>query len=421
MKKKLLALILCVSMAVTGLAGCSSSDGNIALSMEEEQIEITFSWWGSDDRHEYTIAAVKKFEEEHPNIKVNMEYSEFTGFQLKTDVKMRANKEADVLQINYAWVDRYSEDGTGLYNLNNVKDILNLSNYTETQLSYGMSNNVLNALPIALNGKVLLYNKSVFDSYGLDIPKTWDDLFEAAEAMNKDGVYPLDLEASAIWFLAVSYVEQSTGKAVIDEDNKFNFSLEDVKAMISFYKELVDKGVVMEVSKRNDSYIKDGTCAGTLQWITSVNKYSGFIEEAGGEAVLGDVPVKDGATRTGWYVKPATMYAISASTEHPKEAALLLEYLVSSTEMAKLQGLDKGIPSNAAAKQVLESEGMLEGLQGEASEVVDATDTILMSPYFENSALQNALKNAAIDVLYGKNDLDGAAQSAYEAMVKDLK
>lgn len=421
MRKKLLALMLCVSMVVATLAGCGSSDGNIALSMEEEQIEITFSWWGSDERHEYTIAAVKKFEEEHPNIKVNMEYSEFTGFQLKTDVKMRANKEADVLQLNYAWVDRYSSDGKGLYNLKNVSDILNLNNYTETQLSYGESNNILNALPIALNGKVLLYNKSVFDSYGLDIPKTWDDLFEAAEVMSKDGVYPLDLEASAIWFLAVAYVEQSTGKAVIDGNNKFNFSLEDVKNMISFYTELVDKGVVMEVSERNDSYIKDGTCAGTMQWITSVNKYTGFIEEAGGEAVLGDVPVMNGAARTGWYVKPATMYAISASTEHPKEAAMLLEYLVSSKEMAELQGLDKGIPSNAAAKQVLESEGMLEGLQGEASEIVDATDTILMSPYFEDSALQNALKSAVIDVLYGKSDLDSAAQTAYDAMVKDLK
>lgn len=421
MRKKLLALMLCVSMVVATLAGCGSSDGNIALSMEEEQIEITFSWWGSDERHEYTIAAVKKFEEEHPNIKVNMEYSEFTGFQLKTDVKMRANKEADVLQLNYAWVDRYSSDGKGLYNLKNVSDILNLNNYTETQLSYGESNNILNALPIALNGKVLLYNKSVFDSYGLDIPKTWDDLFEAAEVMSKDGVYPLDLEASAIWFLAVAYVEQSTGKAVIDGNNKFNFSLEDVKNMISFYTELVDKGVVMEVSERNDSYIKDGTCAGTMQWITSVNKYTGFIEEAGGEAVLGDVPVMNGAARTGWYVKPATMYAISASTEHPKEAAMLLEYLVSSKEMAELQGLDKGIPSNAAAKQVLESEGMLEGLQGEASEIVDATDTILMSPYFEDSALQSALKSAVIDVLYGKSDLDSAAQTAYDAMVKDLK
>ena len=421
MKKKLLALILCISMAVTGLAGCGSSDGNIPLSMEEEQIELTFSWWGSDDRHEYTIAAVKKFEEKYPYIKVKMEYSEFTGFQLKTDVKMRANKEADVLQLNYAWVDRYSEDGTGLYDLTNVKDVLNLKNYTEEQLSYGMSNNVLNALPIALNGKVFLYNKSIFDSYGLDIPETWEDLFKAAEVMNKDGVYPLDLEASAIWFLAVSYVEQSTGKAVIDEDNKFNFSLEDVKAMISFYKELVDKGVVMEVSERTDSYIKNGTYAGTLQWVTSVNKYSGFIEEAGGEPVLGSVPVMNSANRTGWYVKPATMYAISTSTEHPKEAALLLEYLVSSTEMAELQGLDKGIPSNAAAKKVLESKGMLEGLQGEASDVVDATDTILMSPYFENSALQNALKNAAIDVLYEKSDLDSAAQTAYDDMVNDLK
>lgn len=420
MRKKLVSLLLCMFIFVSVLTGCTSS-GDIPLSIEEEQIELTFSWWGSDDRHVYTIEAVKEFEKQHPNIKVNLEYSEFTGFQLKTDVKMRAHTEADVLQINYAWVDRYSADGKGLYNLNSLSQTLNLENYTKEALSYGYSNEVLNALPIALNGKVFVYNKSIFDKYGLSIPETWEDLFDAAEVMSKDGVYPLDLEASAIWFLAVSYVEQNTGRAVIDEENHFNFRIEDVKAMISFYQELVEKGVVMEVSKRNDSFIKDGTCAGTLQWVTSVSKYSEFISNAGGTAVLGTVPMVSGAERSGWYVKPATMYAVSAATEHPQEAAMLLEFLVSSTEMAKLQKLDKGVPSNQAAKQVLETEGLLTGLQCDASDVVDDTETILMSPYFENSALQGALRTACIDVLYGESDLDTATQQAYNAMAADLE
>lgn len=421
MKRRIMALLLVVVTVMSMVCGCTGNEGDIALSVEDERIEITFSWWGSDSRHAYTIAAIEEFEKLYPNIKVKLEYSEFTGFQLKTDVKMKAHTEADVLQLNYAWVDRYSPNGDGLYDLNKVSDVINFDNYTEDAISYGYSNGVLNALPIASNGKVFIFNKSVYDKYGLDVPRTWDDLFKAAEVMKKDGVYPLDLETAAIWFLAVAYMEQTTGKEIIDSDNKLNFTKDEVKEMISFYVELVNKGVVMEVSGRNDSYIKDGTCAGTLQWITSVAKYEGFISEAGGEAVIADVPVLEGAKRTGWYVKPATMYAISSSTKYPKESALLLEFLVSSEEMAKLQALDKGIPSNMQAKSVVESEGLLVGLQNEAANVVDNTETILMSPYFEDSTLQNAIKNAAIDVIYDKSDIDTAAEAAYEKMKKYLE
>lgn len=184
-----------MALVALNLAGCAAQK-DIRLSVEEEQIELTFSWCGSDDRHAYTIEVIKQFEEKYPNIKVNLEYSEFTGFQLKTDVKMRAGTEADVMQLNYSWLDRYSPDGQGLYDLNKLSD--NLNHYSEESLSYGYSVNVLNALPIALNGKVFIYNKSIYDKYGLDIPKTWDDLFAAADVMKQDGVYPLDLENSAV-------------------------------------------------------------------------------------------------------------------------------------------------------------------------------------------------------------------------------
>lgn len=162
--------------------------------------------------------------------------------------------------------------------------------------------------------------------------------------------------------------------------------------MISFYTELVNRGVVKEVSARSDSDIANGTAAGTVQWVTSTQKFGDYITEAGGEVVYGEAPVLKGAFRSGWYVKPATMYGISKNTDYPKEAALLLEFLVSSEEMAALQGVDKGIPSNEAAKKVLEEKGLLTGIQYSASEILDETETILMSPYFEDSVLQNALK-----------------------------
>ncbi|MGN0141567.1 MAG: ABC transporter substrate-binding protein [Roseburia sp.] len=412
--KRFWVLALCATTMISSFAGCGSTD----MTFEEgtEQTEITFSWWGSDSRHEYTIAAVKEFEKQHPDIKVNLEYSEFTGFQKKTDVKMAAHTEADVMQLNYAWVSNYSPDGTGFYDLNQLSGILNLSNYTEEALSYGTINGHLNALPIAQNGQAFLYNKTIYDKYGLELPKSWEDFTKAAEVMQKDGVYPLDLGSVAMWFLSTAYVEQQTGKAIITDDGKFNFTEDDVAAMIAFYIDWVNKGVIKEITVRSDSDLSDGTAAGTVQWINSTEKYAAMFDEAGGTSVVGTTPVLNGASRTGWYVRPATMYAISANTTHPAEAAELLEFLTASEDMAVLQQLDKGVPFNQSAKNVLQENNMLEGIMNDAADAIDATDTILMNPMFESSSLSGAFSAACTSVYYGEATLEEAASTAYQAM-----
>lgn len=413
--KRFLTLGLCAATMISTLSGCGTGT-EMTFEEGEEQIEITFSWWGSDSRHEYTIAAVKAFEEQYSNIKVNLEYSEFTGFQKKTDVKIAAHTEADVMQLNYAWVSTYSPDGTGFYDLNQLADVLVLSNYTEEALSYGTINGYLDALPIAQNGHVFIYNQDLYEKYGLDLPTTWDDFTAAAEVMQKDGVYPLDLGSTAMWFICTAYVEQQTGKAIITDNGEFNFSEDDVKAMISFYTDWVNKGVIKEINSRSDSDLSAGTTAGTVQWINSAEKYAGYFETAGGTSVIGTTPISSGATRTGWYVRPATMYAVSANTDHPTEAGELLQFLVASEDMAVQQQLDKGVPFNQAAKAILEENDMLAGIMNDAADAVDATDTILMNPKFEDSTLSGAFSDACTSVYYGEATLDEAAKTAYQIM-----
>lgn len=416
MKKRIMALLLCFTMIMSSLMGCGAS--GMTFSEGEERKEITFSWWGGDSRNEYTIAAIREFEKQNPNIKVRLEYSEFTGFKEKTDVKMQAHTEADVIQLNFAWVSGYSPDGKGFYDLSKLSGTLNLENYTDEMLSYGKINGVYNALPIAQNGHVLIYNKSLYDKYGLDIPKTWDDLYAAAEVMNKDGVYPMDLGSVAMWFLCIAYVEQLTGNEIITSDGKFNFTKDEVKTMIEFYTSLVEKGVVENVSVRSDNKLKEGKYAGTSQWINSATKYGDMFTASGGTSVIGSTLTMSGAKRTGWYVRPATMYAISANTSYPDEAAKLLEFLVASEEMAMQQLLDKGIPFNKSAKTVLEQNNQLNGLMNDAANAVDATQTYLMDPMLEDAKLNAAFQDACAKVLYGQADLESAAQTAYDAMVK---
>jgi oligogalacturonide transport system substrate-binding protein len=418
MKTKALKRILAAGMSILTMLPVFAGCGNTEMTFEDgvEEAEITFSWWGSDSRHEYTIAAIKAFEEQHPDIKVNLEYSEFTGFQKKMDVKMAAHTEADVMQLNYAWVSSYSPDGTGFYDLNQLSDVLDFSNYTEEALSYGTVNGTLNALPIAQNGQTFIYNSDLYEKYGLELPETWDDFTKAAAVMQKDGVYPLDLGSTAMWFISTAYVEQQTGKAIISDSGKFNFTEADVASMIEFYINWVDTGVIKEITERSDSDLSDGIAAGTVQWINSAEKYAALFEQAGGTSVVGTTPILSGATRTGWYVKPATMYAISANTEHPTEAGELLEFLVASEDMTVQQQLDKGIPFNQAAKEILQEKDMLTGIMNDADAAVEATDTILMNPLFETSTLSTIFSNACTSVHYGEATIEEAAKTAYEEM-----
>lgn len=422
MKRKIFNRVitgLVLGTMLVNITGCSGSE--ISLAVAEEKTDISFSWWGTDDRHDYTMAAIEKFEKLHPEIDVHLQYAEFSGYDKKSAIQMASHTEADVMQINYAWVNKFSPDGSGYLDLESVKDTLRLDSYDDVQLSYGRSGGVLNALPIALNSKVCLYNKDLYDECGVSLPESWDDLLAAADIMQEKGIYPLDLDQVCSFMFSVAYVEQKTGKAFITENNTLNFSEDDVKDMLQFYMELVERKVTPYVGEREDSGYKNGVSAGVAQWITNAaGAESDLKDNKGQTTVVGKNPVMAGAKRSGWYLKPATMYAASKHTNHPKETALLLDFLVNSEEMAELQGLEKGVPVSQKARDVLEKKNVLSGIQVEAETVMSGMDVLLMSPYYEDAALQEAFVKATSAVRYDGISIEEAAKTAYEGMKADL-
>ena len=119
MKRRIRSILLTALLVVSLCSGCGDKT---IITSSDEQIEISLSWWGNDARHEYTLAAVKEFERIHPEIKVNCQYSDWSGYQQRSDAQMAANIEADVMQINYAWIQQYSPDGNGFYDINTLTD-----------------------------------------------------------------------------------------------------------------------------------------------------------------------------------------------------------------------------------------------------------------------------------------------------------
>lgn len=396
--------ITTVVISVLLFGSCIGCSGDTVVTDQIVQKEISFSWWGNDIRHDYTLEAIETFESLHPDIKVKCHYSEWSGYQTRNDVRMVTHTESDVMQINYAWLNQYSSDGEGYYDINQLSDYVDLSNFTEEDLAYGMKEGKLNAVPIALNTMTVYINKSVYDEYGLDIPETWDDFFAAAEVMNGEH-YPIAMSKKSAWFFLASYVGQMTGKNLMDDEGNITFGKEEAALMIRTYCNLVNKKVMPQVEYFDKLEIANGNYAGVLAWLSDAESYCSEAIANGYEISVADYTTING-NLSSWYAKPATMYTIRKDAENPEEAAILLDYLLNSPEMAGYQQIEKGTPLSIAARQYLEENDMLNGIQYEAfTKMSESKDKLeVISPYFENDAMIDAFTDACNEVLFNKSD-----------------
>jgi oligogalacturonide transport system substrate-binding protein len=407
--------IVCLAAAALSLGAllvaCSASA--MTVQTEDEPVEISFSWWGNDERHIYTMSGVDSFEQLNPDIRVNCRYGVWDGYEKRNRVWMESREQADVMQINYAWLEEYSQDGDGYYDLYQLADYIDLDNFTEAELAYGERDGKLNAIPIAFNTLTLYYDQAIFDRYGLDLPTTWDDFFTAAAVMREDGIYPLGMAKKQLCLLLLSYYEQSTGEAFFDENGHLLADEEGIAMLLEFYQRLLDEKVVMPLSSFSNSQFIKGGVAGIVLWVSDADKYCGELEANGGQPVVGAYPMLEGATRSGWYRKPATMYAISTATEQPVAAAKLLNFLLNSTEMAKLQATEKGVPTSRTALNYLKTKKLLDGYSYQADQQMKENSNIMgiMIPAMENENVVDAVMENAAEYLYGMQSLSECAQT----------
>ena len=237
------------------ISGCGEQKTDMAVG---DTITIEYSWWGDDSRNQYTLDAVDIFEKENPEINVKCKYGVWNGYEKRQHIYMKSQETPDVMLINYGWLDTYSSDGSGFYDLNTLSDYIDFENYTEEELAFGTKNGRLNAVPIAFNTETFYYNETLWNSYGLSIPRTWDDLFDAARIMSKDGVYPLGMTKKSLFFMLLSHYIQTTGNDPVKSDGTLNLNKEQIGDMLDFYKELLDKKVLMSVDSFNRNAFASG-------------------------------------------------------------------------------------------------------------------------------------------------------------------
>ncbi len=104
----------------TSTTGTTDSTGSTGTTTTEEtgtttpDTTITFSWWGSDSRHEalQNVAAVY---EEKTGVKVEVVYVAWSGCDQKMLTMLAGQEEADVMQLNYNWLHSFGRGQNVFY------------------------------------------------------------------------------------------------------------------------------------------------------------------------------------------------------------------------------------------------------------------------------------------------------------------
>ncbi|MFE9606210.1 ABC transporter substrate-binding protein [Streptomyces hokutonensis] len=416
------------------LAGCS--DGGGGSTAVGGKVTLTFAWWGNDDRAQRTNAAVALFEKRHPNISVRTSFAGYPAYVQKLATQAAGGDLPDVAQLDYRQISQYAGSGTlldlGPYVGNGT---LRTADFDKGLTRTGVYGGRQYALPMGKGTTGIVYDAAVFKKAGVATPRpgwTWDDWAEAGRRISALGMKgPNGHAHTGLSDLGVNEDAFETwlrgrGKELYASQHRLGFSTDDLSEFWTFTDKLRREGVVSQARDTaqiggavEDTPMGRGLAATDFNWDAP---FLGYPPLLGDSVHFAPVPTTDG--KVGQYFKPTMLIGVGAGTQHPKEAARLIDFLLNDPDAGKILGVTRSTPPN---KRIAAAIGKT--LTGPEREVYDygrtiaahGTDAPPMAPPRGDVVLQVSFQRDYQRVSYGMQSPRGAAEEYVAEAKRELR
>lgn len=210
------ALAVSLMMAAAAVSGCGSGQsststvagdsgstsetadttGQSSVDAEETLRVITY-FAGSDQWAPTWLEVIAEYQELHPNITINDESVPTAGtndlFRPKMNADIAAGTPVDVaLYFNGSDAEPLYESGLYVtWDQYLADDPEWAAQFNEAALESGLTNGEQSNLPYIGSFEGLVYNKAIFDEYGLEYPTSWDNIYKAVEVLSETDIIPI--------------------------------------------------------------------------------------------------------------------------------------------------------------------------------------------------------------------------------------
>ncbi len=351
MFRKGMALLLAMAMAAVCTA-CAPASGSMSKSESpqaaapsektgEEQVTLTlWSQWSSDaDGMKQPLDVVlANFQKEHPNIKIEMDTINTEAYKQKVKVASAADELPDIF---FSWgagfAQPFVEAGKVMELTPYVDDAIKGKLLAGTLDNFTYDNKIY-ALPSYMWLGVLYCNQELFDQNNIKLPETYDDLLAAVKAFNALGITPVAVGEKELWPGIQWQNALALRTAGIEE------CVKALSKEASF-----DTPEFVESGDKLAELVAAGAFSPGCMGVEELEAEADFANEKAAMLYMGDwaaasfipedVPVHgkvtamnfpslaDGKDPGACLGGAIDTFMISAGTEHPEEAVMLLTYL----------------------------------------------------------------------------------------------
>lgn len=361
------ALLAAGALVLTACAGNSGGDAGGAATGDgggsDEPVTIRWSWWGSDSRHALTQEVIDAFEEKYPHITVEADYTDWTSYFDKLSVAVAGGDAPDVITQEERFLADYAARGV-LADINELD--VDTSKIDENVLASGTIEDQLVGVASGVNVYSVVADPQAFADAGVEMPDdstwTWDDYVEIAnEISTKSGGAIVGAQDYGFNEPGFSIFARQRGEQLYTEDGTLGFEPETMAEWWQHSLDLQAGGgtpaaaTSVEIDAAGPEQSLVATNKGAMAWFWS-NQLSAIQSASGRELQLLRVPGEAEGERTGMYFKPAMYYSVSARSEHPEEAALLVDFLLNDEAAGEILLSDRGLPANTEVRAAVQDQ-----------------------------------------------------------------
>lgn len=420
------ALGLAAGLAAAGLTGCGSAapDGPQATVDPNEDVSITFSFWGNDVRAELYDEAIAEFEEQHPNIDVDVLFLAPTEYWEKRQVEASGGGLPDVVTMDLAYLRQYSQSGTLMDLEPYLGSIIQTDPIDDQVLQAGVVDGVTTAVPISTNSWGMFLNTTLLEQLGVEPFEdgSWDDYYdwiaEVSEAAKAAGVEVWGGVDPNTRFTNFELQLRAEGKDLFDEDGEPGFDKERLAEFWESNAHLREAGALVPQQRIAEvqplTAFDSAISASDTTWDNSGSGFLGNLGEGYEIELLAPPLSVDGGKDL--YLKASQMYSIASNSTQPAAAATLIDFLINSPESGEIFGTNRGLPASETAREAADLDEMSQQIADYEASIADRLGDAPPVPIVGYGSLHEKFRQLGEELNYGTMTVDQAVDEFFAEM-----
>lgn len=407
------------------VAADSTSGGESTAGAAGAPVTLKFSWWGNQNRHDYTQKILDKYTELHPNVTFEAMPSGWDGYFDKLSTQAASGSMPDIVQMDYLYITTYAKNNS-LADMQPYIDngTIDVSGISEAVLNTGRIDDKLAGIVGSTGTLAVGYNPQVFEEAGLEEPNqsgdwTWDDFVATAKKVKETtgnlGVTSTGVVDDTNLF---NYWVRQHGEQLFSDDKR-SLGYKDDQILVDYldlWKELMDTGA----AANPDEYAQIQTLGqeagpvvtGEAAMINENNNYASKLSSRNGNLKITTPPVNSINPKAMWN-KPGYFLCISETSKVKDEAAAFISWFLNSEEANDIMMAERGVPSPANVREFLINSGKMDQKQNEmfeyADTVLDFSSEAPAPDPIGIAEVGESFKNSAYKAFYGQISTEEAA------------